>query len=208
MNEEHTAPTLREFLVSPAFSYEVRRSAAAFGILVALSFGGGLALPEVRDLVAEWMFSAAEQVAGEEGRISMWALLSNNLTACGLSILYGLLPFLYYPALALGLNAVILGGLGAYYVANGYPLGLYLAGLLPHGVFELPALILSFSGGLYLCGQLTRRLRKRETAMPLLQSGACLSMVYMVLIAPLLLAAAYLEAYVTPLIVSLFLGNL
>jgi len=206
VNEENAVPTLREFLTSSGFTYELRRSAAAFGVLLVLAFGASLALPELRDQVVSQMFRLAENVTDGENTISVWALLSNNLTACGFSILYGLLPFAYLPALALGLNAVILGGLGGWYVANGYPLWVYLAGLLPHGIFELPALILSFSGGLYLCGQITRRIRKRPTERTLFQSISCVSRVYVAAVAPLLLAAAFLEAYVTPLFLSLFLG--
>jgi len=206
VNQENAIPTLRGFLTSPGFAYELRRSAIAFGVLLALSFGASLALPQLRDQIADQMFRLAENVTDGEYTISVWMLLSNNLTACGYSILYGLLPFVYLPALSLGLNAVILGGLGGWYVASGYPVWVYLAGLLPHGLFELPALILSFAGGLYLCGQISRRIRKRPTERTLFQSISCVSRVYVAAVAPLLLAAAFLETYVTPLFLSLFMG--
>jgi len=206
VNEENAFPSLREFLASPGFAYELRRSAIAFGVLLVLSFGASLALPELRDQVVSQLFRLAENVTDEENTISMWMLLSNNLTACGYSILYGLLPFVYLPALSLGMNAIILGSLGGWYVANGYPVWVYLAGLLPHGIFELPALVLSFSGGLYLCGQINRRIRKRPMERTLFQSISCVSRVYVTAVAPLLLAAAFLEAYVTPLFLSLFLS--
>jgi stage II sporulation protein M len=194
---------LREFLRGPDFSYELRRSAAAFGILILLAFGGGFLLPELRDQIVETMTVQVSTIAGADGSLSPFSLLGNNLTACAVSILYGLLPFVYLPALALGVNAVILGVLAAYYMTHGYSLALYLAALLPHGIFELPALVLAFAAGLYLCGDLTRRCRRQQTA-PFALTAANLSRVYLLLITPLLAAAAVAEAYVTPRVLSLF----
>ena len=82
---------------------------------------------------------------------------------------------------------------------------LYAASLLPHGIFELPALILAFSMGLYICGHLTRRCRRDPAALPL---GACLGLaarLLVFLLLPLLILAALTEAYVTPLAEGLFL---
>ena len=82
---------------------------------------------------------------------------------------------------------------------------LYAASLLPHGIFELPALILAFSMGLYICGHLTRRCRRDPAALPL---GACLGLaarLLVFLLLPLLILAALTEAYVTPLAAGLFL---
>ena len=82
---------------------------------------------------------------------------------------------------------------------------LYAASLLPHGIFELPALILAFSMGLYICGHLTGRCRRDPAALPL---GACLGLaarLLVFLLLPLLILAALTEAYVTPLAAGLFL---
>jgi len=120
-------------------------------------------------------------------------------------MLYGLIPFVRLPALALGVNAVLLGGLAACYAATDTTMLLYAASLLPHGIFELPALILAFSMGLYICGHLTRRCRRDPAALPL---GACLGLaarLLVFLLLPLLILAALTEAYVTPLAAGLFL---
>ena len=195
---------LRSFLRSPDFSYELTRCAAAFPILILIAYGGSFLLPELRDEIVETMAIQMAELADSQGSISAAALLGNNLSACGISILYGLLPFVYLPALALGANAMLLGVMAAYYTAHGYSLLVYLAALLPHGVLELPAMVISFAAGLYLCGDLTRRLRKQQTA-PFLQTAAQLSRVYLLLILPLLAAAALVEAYVTPWLLSFFI---
>ena len=93
------------------------------------------------------------------------ALFGNNVRASAVSILYGFIPFLYLTALALGTNALILGVFAAYYVNNGVSLLVYLAGILPHGIFELTALMLAFAGGFLLCRQITQYVRSNTKGM-------------------------------------------
>jgi stage II sporulation protein M len=139
----------------------------------------------------------------EVGNLSAVALLSNNLQACTMIMLYGLIPFVHLTALALGMNAMLLGVLAAYYVTNGISMLVYLAALIPHGIFEFPALILAFAMGLYVCGQLSRRCRQDETAVPLAECMLLILRLLALVLLPLLAAAALMEAYVTPFVASL-----
>ena len=75
-----------------------------------------------------------------------------------LSMLYGLIPFLPLSALALGTNALMLGAFAAIYQQQGIGLGVYVLGVLPHGIFELSALILSCALGLLICRTGTERI--------------------------------------------------
>lgn len=192
---------------SSGLAWEFRRSAAAFCVLLLLGFGLALALPELRNGVLRFFLAFLEsmEVVTDSGTLSPTILLSNNLRACSVAILYGLIPFAYFTALALGTNAMLLGVMAAYYVAEGHSMLLYLAALIPHGIFELPALVLSFAAGLFLCGQITRRIRHDETAWPLSQCVTLVSQTFLFLILPLLAVAALMEAYVTPLFIALFL---
>lgn len=189
------APVLRAW--RNGYEAEVRRAAIAFFLLVFLAFGVCLAVPELRlgfSAYLQHLFQGMDLTDGA-GNLSPLLLLANNLRACAVTMLYGLIPFVRLPALALGVNAVLLGGLAACYAAS----------LLPHGIFELPALILAFSMGLYICGHLTRRCRRDPAALPL---GACLGLaarLLVFLLLPLLILAALTEAYVTPLAAGLFL---
>ena len=153
--------------------YELRRAAGAFAAVTVLSFAACLALPALRQALMDFLLQAIEgkDIALEERSTMAMQLLSSNLLACGMAMLLGLVPFLQLSALPLGLNALVLGVLGAWYLAEGQSLALYLAALLPHGVVELPALLLSLAVGLYICGQLSRRCRRDETA---LSFGSCL----------------------------------
>ena len=151
------APVLRAW--RNGYEAEVRRAAIAFFLLVFLAFGVCLAVPELRlgfSAYLQHLFQGMDLTDGA-GNLSPLLLLANNLRACAVTMLYGLIPFVRLPALALGVNAVLLGGLAACYAATDTTMLLYAASLLPHGIFELPALILAFSMGLYICGHLTRR---------------------------------------------------
>ncbi|WP_298029804.1 stage II sporulation protein M [uncultured Dysosmobacter sp.] len=186
---------------------EVFRSAIAFCVLAVIAFGAALALPDLRTQLMSW---AVEAVSGtgairEDGSISALRIFSNNVEACVFTMAYGLVPFLQLPALALGVNAMLLGVLAACYAAEGSSLLIYLAALFPHGLLEFPALILSFAVGLYVCGQATRRCRRDETALRLWDRLLLISRTLFVLL-PVLAAASLLEAYVTPAFVSLLIS--
>ena len=189
------APVLRAW--RNGYEAEVRRAAIAFFLLVFLAFGVCLAVPELRlgfSAYLQHLFQGMDLTDGA-GNLSPLLLLANNLRACAVTMLYGLIPFVRLPALALGVNAVLLGGLAACYAATDTTMLLYAASLLP----------LAFSMGLYICGHLTRRCRRDPAALPL---GACLGLaarLLVFLLLPLLILAALTEAYVTPLAAGLFL---
>lgn len=186
---------------------EVQRSAVAFCVLVVLAFGVSLALPDLRDQAVALVLETMNGIGAvkEDGTLSALGIFLNNLRACAFTMVYGLIPFLQLPALALGVNALLLGVLAAWYVSEGLSLLTYLAALLPHGILELPALILAFAMGLYVCGHLTRRCRKDENALHLWDCLVQISRMLLLVLVPLLAAAALVEAYVTPVVASLFL---
>lgn len=187
---------------------ETGRSAAAFLILMVLTCVGCLLIPGLLDLLSGVMGNLTvdlDAVTDESGNLSALAVFVSNLQATTFIMLYGLLPFVQLPAMALGLNAVLLGWLAAVYVRNGLSLALYLAALIPHAIFELPAMMLAFGVGLYTCGQLTRRLRRNEETRSVTGCLSLMGQTLLLALAPLLLAAAFVEAYVTPAIAAWFL---
>lgn len=188
------------------YSQEVKRSAIAFLILTGLFFALCLAIPSLRTMLVEQVYGLVSgmDVTDESGALSVGGLFVNNLEACLMIMLYGLIPYVHLPALAMGLNAMLLGVLGAQMVASGQSLTLYFLAILPHGIFESPALVLSFAMGLYLCGQLTNRVRGREGALSFWDCMEQISALCISVVIPLLAVAATVEAYVTPTLVGLF----
>ena len=186
---------------------EAKRSAIAFLILYLLALGLCAGIPSLRERLISMVVGTIDSMAVTDaaGRLSALALFSNNLRACAFIMLYGLLPFIQLPALALGVNAMMLGVMASWYAAEEISLLAYLAALLPHGVLELPALFLAFGTGLYICGQLSRRCRKDQSARSLWSCMTLASQMLLWVLVPLLLIASCVEAYVTPAVAALFL---
>ena len=185
-------------------SGEVLRTAIAFPILVMLSFTLCTVFPALRDSLLSMVLSSMESmgIVNEDGSLSALALFSNNLRAT----VFIMVPFIQLPALALGVNTMALGVLASWYIAQGYSIVAFLAAVLPHGLAEFPALILAFGVGLYVCGQVTRRLfRRDESALHIWDCLVLISRMLLLVLIPLLAVAAILEAYVTPLVAALFL---
>lgn len=181
----------------------------AFFVIIAITCIVCLFVPSVLEYMLSYFESVVEsaEIIDENGQISATALLFNNLRAAAWSILYGLIPFLYLPALSIGLNATVLGAVTASYIVGNQSLLLLLAGLIPHGIFEIPALLLCFACGLYLCSEITQHLKKSENdeLNPLSETCKELFRVYVTCAVPLLIVAAVVESFVTPIIMSMFM---
>ena len=173
----------------------------AFAGIIALSFAGSLLFPEQADGIVEKFTQLLQQsgMASDDGSVVFSALLLNNLSAMVMATVYGLLPFIRLPALTLGVNGATLGLYAGYYVHQGIPLWKYLVGILPHGIFEIPALILSAALGLYLCRTVSDALLKKRTGSVRAALGQC-GQILLWWVLPLIAVAAVIETYVTPVL--------
>lgn len=184
------------------YSRWVGMTAVAFLVLVVLSYIAGRLFPEIPAAILTYFNEvvADSGIVRDDGSFSALALFGNNLRAMVLSTLYGFIPFLYLPALSMGVNAILLGMVAS--SVNGQWL-LLAAGILPHGIFELPALCLSLAAGLCLCQNINRYIRKNEKGImkPLLLN---ILRVMGLVVIPLLVVAAIIESYVTPAVMQLF----
>ncbi len=142
-----------------------------------------------------------------DGTISAPLLFLNNLKACLIAMATGLIPFLFIPVLVLGVNAAVMGAVASMYRMAGMSVvSMYLFGILPHGIFELPAILLSISMGLYLCYCLVKRICEGRYNRGIVKE-ALSNMVrtLLTLIIPLLAIAAVIETYVTPILMNHFI---
>jgi stage II sporulation protein M len=136
------------------------------------------------------------------GNLSILFLLmifiNNGIKALGLvflGILLGLPPLLF-----IGLNGFILGGFGsALESVNGWRY--VIASFVPHGVIEIPVILLATALGLTVGMESLKWLVRRESRVKLQLSG-CLK-VYLRWILPGLAVAAIIEVFVTPLLIGL-----
>lgn len=136
-------------------------------------------------------------------------LFWHNLRAVLLVTLVGLALGIY-PAFSMLLNGLIIGVVGVLSVQNS-SLAVFLAGILPHGIFEIPALLLGAAIGLRLgLGPLLAR-KTSTFASPSITTwqgyGQELrSAAILLSLAVLLLAlAAAIEVGITPLVMRAFI---
>ena len=176
-------PTLSKDLLKREFL----NTAAAFAVLAVLGFAAGMLFPDAAQQLLDRFAAQLEQL-GLSSNVPqsqmMATLFFNNVTASLLAMLYGLIPFV------------------PLYQHHGIGLGVYFIGILPHGIFELPALILSCALGLLICRTGTEKLRKRSDVFFLRRVLDC-NRVFLSFVAPLLLVAALVEAYITPALLKL-----
>ena len=120
------------------------------------------------------------------------------------SAVSGRAPSLLQPVITPPAKGILLGVMGGIYWSQGLSAALFLAALLPHGIFEIPALLLSAACGVCLCRNMCRIVTGSQRRVPMVELAGDLLRVMLLLVFPLTVAAAVMEAYVTPLVAGLF----
>lgn len=204
MKEQFTK--LRQFYRGE-LSYHLFIATVAFCVMIVLSFILGMVWPSIASGAIQYFANMIKDagLVDDQGAFSALGIFGNNIRAFVVTACYGFIPFVFLPVVSLALNGAILGLFAAFYVNNGQSLLVYLMGILPHGVFELPALVLAMSCGLYLCRVITDyvRFNRKGTVKPAL---ANIARVLVLNVLPLTAIAAVIEANVTPLILAHFMG--
>ncbi len=204
-------------------------------VIVALIFMGVAALSHVYlldhpDLAEQKLMELAqkllEKIPLARGRLVMFvAILINNTVAATLVLLSGLIPFLFLPGLGIVINAVGMGILTSVLVHKGAALGnILLFGLAPHGIFEIPAFLYACTLGLGLTLWLVRFILQELIGNPgnrklfLLESPSAVESfawvvkrtirTWLLVLFPLLLTAALIEAFLTPILIRIFIGDM
>jgi stage II sporulation protein M len=78
------------------------------------------------------------------------------------------------------------------------------AAIIPHGIFEIPAFIISGALGLSLAHALWDEFRgSGDVAV----TGMKLGKIFLTVVLPLVLLAAFIEVFVTPVVISLVLAG-
>ena len=131
----------------------------------------------------------------------------HNLRVLGLGIGATPLSFGAVPLLLL-LSPMLLVGFfaGEAFILGLNPLLFLVAFILPHGLFELPAVALATAFSVRLGASIMSPPSGFTISESLLLSLADLIKVFVFLVIPLLLLAAAMEVYVTPLVVMRFFG--
>ncbi|MCP1662425.1 MAG: stage II sporulation protein M [Methanocalculus sp. MSAO_Arc1] len=125
-------------------------------------------------------------------------LFINNLQASAIIFLGGV-TFGIVTVFVLATNGLVVGAVSK--IAGGELGGLYiLAALAPHGIFELPALFIAGGLGFLLAGAVQRELYEGGDAAA---EAARYSLIFCKTVIPLLVIAAFMEAFITPAVIVL-----
>jgi len=136
-----------------------------------------------------------------KGQVSFWFIFGNNIRAVIMIALLGLLSFGTLGVLAYALNTSLIGGVLGIFKALGYsPFLLLVAGILPHGIFEIPALIISSAAVLHIGVMLVTPEARKTLGETLIESIADWAKINLGLVIPLLAIAAAIETWITPVL--------
>ena len=130
-------------------------------------------------------------------------LFVNNTRAVALIFLAGLVSFSVLGVLLYMVNIGLIGGVYALLELLGLqPLPIFLAGVLPHGIFELPALMIGAAVVLYMGVAIVTPQTGKSMGEVIIELFADWTKIFLGLVVPLLAVAAVIEAYITPVILA------
>jgi stage II sporulation protein M len=128
----------------------------------------------------------------------MLVIFLKNLAACAMSVLLGL-GLGIMPLLVVTSNGILIGVVSYTALQRASPLFL-LAGILPHGIIELPVVLISIAMGFRLGHLLILSLLGEDVSL-VEEVKTSIRLLFM-RFAPLLFVAAAIETFITPLVMS------
>jgi stage II sporulation protein M len=140
----------------------------------------------------------AGQIMGKDTTDIFVKLFFNNLEACILLFLGGA-SFGILTIFIMSLNGILIGAIMEI-VHKEHSVAFVAAAILPHGVFEIPAFIISGALGILLAQSLINEwYNGADTAEDAKKFGRT----FILYVIPLVAIAAFVEAFITPIIIHL-----
>lgn len=149
-------------------------------------------------ILAAFRDQVVRQIADDQNGMICLKIFFNNLVACLVLFLGGATAGII-SLIVLGANGVLIGAVlemaqaqrGSLYVA---------AAILPHGIFEIPAFLISAALGFMLASALAADWHGGEDAG---ETARLLGRIFLSAVVPLIGIAAGIEAFITPQIIHL-----
>ncbi len=188
------------------YVYDIRAFIAIIVGLFVVSAAIGYMIPGASPDAAKSLLAGlqekADQLSGQSSPVMMLGIFANNVMGSLMAMIFGLAAGLF-PILFIVSNGMVIGiVLELIVVKMGAGAGLlvFALGILPHGIFELPAVFLSAAIGLKLGYEALRSLyRRQDSVTGELMRGL---MIFLFWVLPILLVAAFVETYVTGAIIG------
>jgi uncharacterized membrane protein SpoIIM required for sporulation/ABC-type transport system involved in multi-copper enzyme maturation permease subunit len=192
----------------------LRLPGATLLLALAGAVGLGIFMAHIYTFPADFQAElTSERLATNVGGISLFTpafplvVFLHNLRVIALAALVGVFTFGVLAVLIFALPWGIVGYLAAQFsLAGGSASTFLLAAVLPHASLELPALLLAFAAGLRWHAATIAPPPERTLSEAFLMHAADFARILVGLVLPLLLAAAFVEAYVTPAVLLSIYG--
>lgn len=208
---------------SRSFAPSFRRAMPAMGLmLIVAAVSAWLSYDWVVNNVAETISQASpenlkslQENLGElpdleslSGKLNAGSLFLNNTRVMALIFLAGMVSFSVLGVLFYMINVSLIGGVYAFLELIGIsPVPIFAAGVLPHGIFELPALLVGSAVVLYIGAALVTPQNGKSMGEVIIELMADWAKIFVGLVVPLLAIAALVESYITPSILLRVMGN-
>ncbi len=138
-----------------------------------------------------------------QGSISALFLFVNNTRAVTIIFFAGLFSFGVLGVLLYMVNIGLIGGVFALFELLGaQPWTVFQYGVLPHGIFEIPALMISSAAMLYMGVAIVTPQTGKSMGEVILELLADWTKIFIGVVVPLLAIAAVIEAYLTPVLLA------
>ena len=151
-----------------------------------------------QDLMKLFEKEVAGQMDGDNPYDMFVKLFANNLEACILLFLGGA-SFGILTIFIMSLNGIVIGAIMEIVSKDHTPL-FVAAALLPHGIFEIPAFIISGALGILLAQSLIAEWYGSGDTSVAAQAYAKMFLIWVL---PLVATAACVEAFITPVVIHL-----
>ena len=139
-----------------------KHAARALGLGFFLGFAFFMFRPDQERRALELVVKALEDISIEASPLVLaLSLFYHNARASAFAAAAGLVPFLFLPILDPFVNGAVLGLLASVSKHQGLDVPrLFLTQILPHGVFELTAVLYATALGLYLSAEMGKKAKK------------------------------------------------
>jgi stage II sporulation protein M len=170
-----------------------------FFTTITVGWIGSAQNPQIgQDLMKLFEKEVAGQMDGKNPFDMFFKLFANNLEACILLFLGGA-SFGILTIFIMSLNGIVIGAI-MQMVSKDHTAVFVAAALLPHGIFEIPAFIISGALGILLAQSLIAEwYGSGDTAV----AAQAYARLFLVFVLPLVLTAACVEAFITPVVIHL-----
>lgn len=173
-----------------------------FLVSAAIGFMLPGASPEASDALLSGLQEKADTLTGQSPPAMMVGIFWNNALGSLLALIFGLAAGLF-PVFFMAANGLIIGIVLEMMVAKLGALGavVFVVGILPHGVFELPAVFISAAIGLRLGYEALRSIIQRKDHV----TGELVKglLIFAVWVLPMLFVAAVIETFITSVLLNL-----